>query len=461
MKLGVKIGLGVVSLIALICGICGGLLITVSFNANIERERDSALRIYNTVQSALLLVNDGGDPGNYSDLTGILEKLEAGALWDGVTLETDGRALYSTGVSPKKVETKPNTCLITTFRSGDRRFVMTAGYILANGRDMSLYIVSDITFIYELRDSQLSIFRWLLLGSLALGTLGSVLIAWVLTRSLRVLSRATKRLAEGDLSCRAEVHSGDEIEALAHDFNTMAQRLEENIGELQDSVRRQTEFMGSFAHELKTPMTSIIGYADLLRGQSLTAEEQQEAANYIFTEGRRLESLSLKLLELLVLKKESVELVPASPATIVSGVVRVMRPILQKQGIDLRSRTSPGVCLMEPDLVKSLIINLIDNARKAMDSGGLIFIVADMTPTGCTLTVADTGRGIPEAELAKITEAFYRVDKSRSRAQGGAGLGLALCAEIVRLHFGRLVFRSIEGKGTSVTAELCGGLGGN
>lgn len=458
MKLGVKIGLGVLSLIALIYGVCGGLLIAVSFNANIERERESALRVNRSIQYALLLVGTTGELGDFGDLAGVMRQLESGALWDGARLEMDGSALYSDGVEPVSMETDAGVCRVSTVPVGGGYYIETASCIVANGREVSLFILSDISFVYELRDTQLGMYRWLLLGALALGAAGSFLLSLVLTRSLRVLSGAARRIAGGDLSVRADVRSGDEVESLARDFNSMAAKLEENIEELQDSVRRQTEFMGSFAHELKTPMTSIIGYADLLRGQSLTPQEQQEAANYIFSEGRRLESLSLKLLDLLVLKKESVELVPSSPEALVTGVVRVLRPTLQKQGIDLRCRTNPGVCLMEPDLVKSLIINLIDNSRKAMDSGGLIFIVQSMTVCGCTITVTDNGRGIPRGELERITEAFYRVDKSRSRAQGGAGLGLALCSEIVRLHSGHLTFRSVEGRGTSVTAELGAGL---
>ena len=215
--------------------------------------------------------------------------------------------------------------------------------------------------------------------------------------------------------------------------------------------------MGSFAHEMKTPMTPIIGYADLLRGQSLSPAEQQQAANYIFSEGRRLESLSLKLLDLLVLRKRDFTLSEGSPESIVTGLVHVLRPSLAKRDIVLQCRCEPGRCRMEPDLVKSLVINLIDNARKAMDGAGNIYVLTEMTDTGCRIRVVDNVRGMPQREIGRITEAFYRVDKSRSRAQGGVGLGLALCREIVALHEGTLEFQSAEGKGTIVTAALNGG----
>lgn len=173
-------------------------------------------------------------------------------------------------------------------------------------------------------------------------------------------------------------------------------------------------------------MTSIIGYADLLRAHNMSEEEQRDAAHYIFNEGRRLEGLSLKLLDLLVTKKRDFTLEPGSPKRIIEDAVRLIAPSLYRQGIRLRIRCDDAMCLLEPDLIKSLILNLIDNARKALENGGAILVESFAAENGCVIRVTDNGRGIPEEALSKLTEAFYRVDKSRSRAQGGAGLGLSL-----------------------------------
>ena len=189
----------------------------------------------------------------------------------------------------------------------------------------------------------------------------------------------------------------------------------------------------------------------------LTPEEEQDAANYIFSEGKRLESLSFKLLDILVLKKKTAELQPCSPAQLVGGTVEHLRRVFAEKNIVLQCRCEEGMCMLEPDLVKSLLVNLLDNARKAMDGGGNIYVVSEMLPDGCRIRVLDTGRGIPQEEIAHITEAFYRVDKSRSRAQGGVGLGLSLCSEIVQLHNGTMSFASRVGNGTCVTVELKGG----
>jgi signal transduction histidine kinase len=116
-----------------------------------------------------------------------------------------------------------------------------------------------------------------------------------------------------------------------------------------------------------------------------------------------------------------------------------------------------GQCLLDPDLFPSLLLNLLTNARRSMEGVGRISVSCALTEDGCTLTVSDTGRGIPPEALSHLTEAFYRVDKSRSRAQGGAGLGLTLCQAIVQLHGGSLTFVSTPDKGTTVTATLKGG----
>ena len=254
-----------------------------------------------------------------------------------------------------------------------------------------------------------------------------------------------------------QIHSKDEIGLLAEDFNHMADELEDYIGQLKEAMVRQEEFMGSFAHELKTPMTAIIGYADLMRSQQLSESQRRDAANYIFSEGKRLENLSLKLLDLLVVKNDAMEFVMCRPDKLVKDVEQLMRPALKEKNITLQQKCETGSCLLEPALVMSLLINLVDNSRKAMDHGGGITVVESMTEDGCCFVIEDQGSGIPVDELEKITDAFYRVDKSRARSMGGVGLGLALCKEIVAAHNGSISFENVEPTGTRVTVFLKGG----
>lgn len=317
--------------------------------------------------------------------------------------------------------------------------------------------VIDVTETYTVRQTQQRAYHTTFVILIAIGAAVSWVTSYLLTRPLGTLSRASRELARGNLGYRAPVRSRDEVGQLAADFNRMAGQLEQNVKRIQESMALQERFMADFSHEMKTPMTSIIGYADLLRSQVLTPDEQMDAANYIFSEGKRLEALGLKLLDMLSLDRSKLQLVPASPADLVAGLLEHLKRVYAQSGIALQYRTAEGMCFLEPDLFKTLLVNLMDNARKALDSGGNIYVWQEMLPDGCRVRVLDNGRGIPPEALAHLTEAFYRVDKSRSRAQGGAGLGLSLCNEIVQLHGGTMQFESRVGNGTVVTVELKGG----
>ena len=131
-----------------------------------------------------------------------------------------------------------------------------------------------------------------------------------------------------------------------------------------------------------------------------------------------------------------------------------LQPVYRKNNISLQCRCAPGYCLTEPDLFRSVLNNLLDNARKALDNGGNILILGERVKGYYRIRVFDNGRGMPEEAIKHITEAFYRVDKSRSRAQGGVGLGLALCERVARLHGTSLEFRSKVGAGTTVSVVM-------
>ena len=265
-------------------------------------------------------------------------------------------------------------------------------------------------------------------------------------------------MAEGELSQRVQVEGDDEIAQLSADFNVMAHRIQRQVAELKAAQRRQEDFIGSFAHEIKTPLTSIIGYADLLRSRPATEEQVRESAGYIFGEGRRLEALSRKLLDLIVLGRQDFPLRPVPLDAFLRRVAGAMEPPLRQAGIRLTLQSQAVTARMEPDLMETVCMNLLDNARKAMEDGGEILLEGFALEDGsCCVQVADQGKGIPAEELERVTEAFYMVDKSRARAQGGAGLGLALCRRIVELHGGTLEIESEPGRGTRVRVLWKGG----
>mgnify|MGYP000817061869 CR=1 FL=1 len=404
------------------------------------------------------MVNSINTLPNTSDIAGVLKQMDSMGItnFSAIRLLSGGVTEYTSGNTELSSDYTKSGIVIETAPDGAHYYKLS-GTVGTEADTLAFIAFYDISSVFAMRDGQFKTYAVVFAATIAVCAVLSYFISLWLTKPLDKLTKATKKLAEGELSYRADIRTGDEIGQLSESFDTMAQKLEENVEQLQDAMRRQEEFMGSFAHEMKTPMTSIIGYADLLRSQVLTPDEQMDAANYIFSEGKRLESLSFKLLDILVLKKKTAELQPCSPAQLVGGTVEHLRRVYAEKNIVLQCRCEEGMCMLEPDLVKSLLVNLLDNARKAMDGGGNIYVVSEMLPDGCRIRVLDTGRGIPQEEIAHITEAFYRVDKSRSRAQGGVGLGLSLCSEIVQLHNGTMSFASRVGNGTCVTVELKGG----
>ncbi len=342
-------------------------------------------------------------------------------------------------------------------RLGERTYLHAASpLVLADG---TLYLENcrEVGAIFTTRQEQYQRFSWLMLGLLAAVALMSLGVSALMLRPLRRLSQAARAMAGGQLHQRVKVDSDDELGQLSRDFNAMAEQLEGQVQALTDAARRQSDFLGSFAHESKTPLTSIIGYADLIRSRPLSREQVRQSADYIFQEGRRLEALSRKLMDLIVLERQDFPLRQTDMEHFLSRVAGAFRPALDRAGVQLQLRAAPGRVPLEPDLMETVCLNLLDNARKALDRGGVIQLEGTKEEGGYCISVTDNGKGIPAEDLARVTEPFYMVDKSRARAQGGAGLGLALCRRVVELHGGRLEIQSQEGRGTRVSVHLKGG----
>ncbi len=343
-------------------------------------------------------------------------------------------------------------------RVGEDTFALHgASALTLLGETVWLETCRDVTYLFAQRSAQYRSFFQVMLALIAGVAALSFVVSHLILRPLTRLSEATRRMAAGELDERVPVTSGDELGRLSADFNAMAARIEEQVQALTDAARREKDFTGSFAHEIKTPLTSIIGYADLLLSRPAAPSLVQESAGYIFREGRRLEALSQKLMDLIVLDRQDFPLRPMSMDSFLVRAGNALRPAMEQAGLDLKVEAEAAVVPLEPDLMETVCLNLLDNARKATQPGGHILLLGRSVAEGYLIQVSDTGKGIPAEELSRITEPFYMVDKSRSRAQGGAGLGLSLCRRVVELHGGTLEFESVPGQGTTVRVRLKGG----
>lgn len=327
-------------------------------------------------------------------------------------------------------------------------------YLVILGRSrFGVYIetIRNVNRIYRERNEMYASYQ---IGLLALTVLiGAVILAvlFLAMRNMQKLSRATRQFARGQYDTRVVIRSRDEVGRLADDFNWMAEAMKVQMAQLQNEVKRQEEFTAAFAHELKTPLTSIIGYADTIRQMDLSKEETDMCADYIFQQGKRLQTLSYKLLEMSMTGKQEIAGQTIFVPDFLQEIAHIAGVSLEEKRLTLDIEAENGVICGDRDLLSSLFLNLIDNARKASDPDRTIWIRGTLERDGYQITVQDEGHGISKEELARITEAFYMVDKSRARKEGGAGLGLALCQKIIELHRAGWRFESEPGQGLRVT----------
>ncbi len=319
----------------------------------------------------------------------------------------------------------------------------------------TVYLITqtDISSVIGTQRNMIKFFQNIYLVILCVASPVILLLTRLITHSIQNVSKGAKRIAEGSYFERIEVRGKDEISELAANFNQMAEKIEEKITELNDTARAKEDFVANFSHELKTPLTSVIGYADMMYQKELPREQVKDAAEYILNEGMRLEALSLKLMDLFVLGKQDFLLERISVRELFQNLMQGIELMCRKYGIELHINIAEGNIGADYDLFKTMILNLIDNAGKADCKD--IWIVGETRKNGYQIQLKDNGSGIPEEEVGRITEAFYMVDKSRARKQHGAGLGLTLVSKIVEIHKAGMKIYSDGKTGTVIYIVFC------
>lgn len=309
-----------------------------------------------------------------------------------------------------------------------------------------LYGIEDIAYVEERLGGL--IYRFAITVIVVIMITG-VVLTFLLNRQfipLQRLKEKTNEISTGDYSARVSVstNSKNEIVELGNHFNEMAEAVEKRDRNLK-------LFMGNLTHELKTPMTAISGYAQTLLNVKLEKEEEEEALIYIYQECQRLERLSKKMMKLL--ETENSDKLPVEKVNVAELFEKVRiscSGILDNKQVTLYVEEQGEQFLIEQDLMIDVLINLVDNAVKASKKGGTVILRSNKN----RIEVQDFGCGIPKDEQDKILEPFYMMDKSRSRKNGGAGLGLALVAIIIRKHGARLDIESEVGKGTKMILQF-------
>lgn len=313
----------------------------------------------------------------------------------------------------------------------------------------SVYTVIDLSPLYAETHEMALNTAWLIGGASFTGLILIVALIHFTMKPLEKLNAAAGRIAEGNYAERTKIRRKDEIGELSQSFDRMADSVETTVSTLQEQNRRQKLFIGAVSHEFKTPLTSLLLNADSLQNTCMTEEEQQDTYTNMEKQCRWLEKMTGSLLKLLSVEK-SLDIQPVSLQDLMQDLREGCEDILKQYQVKLEIACDDAVFHLDRDLMQCALLNLIHNAARASKPGQSV----EAYVHGTTFEITDHGKGIPKEDLPRILEPFYMVDKSRSKKQGGTGLGLALVNEIVKAHGGSMAIESTVNSGTTVSFTL-------
>ena len=281
------------------------------------------------------------------------------------------------------------------------------------------------------------------------------------SRSMRYISRissAMREIAEGDLNITLDVEGDDEFADMAENLNNMVEELRQLMDKERESERTKNELITNVAHDLRTPLTSIIGYLELLSGPvKLNEEMQKKYLDITYKKSKRLQKLIEDLFGFTKLNygKISMKVSKVDIVKLLSQMLEEFYPNFMEKNLayELQSNVTAKVITADGNLLARLFDNLINNAIKYGSEGKKIIVKVDATDTVVTVSVTNFGYVIPKEELPLLFEKFYRVEQSRSVNTGGTGLGLAIAKNIVDMHGGTIGVTS-DLNGTVFTVKL-------
>lgn len=375
----------------------------------------------------------------------------------------DGEKVYTDDKSDAGI----SDTLFKNLTTGNKNYVIKEEsqkhYIYVTSQSVidekNLWIVSkcDASEAYTLLDEQINYFRLIIIVILIAESAAMYFISRYMTKPLEKLNHVSEEIAQGDYATRVNVKSHDEIGLLAQKFNIMAQAVSDHVDELNDMVHRREQFVADFTHEIKTPMTSIIGYADTMRSLELPREEQMMALGYIFSEGKRLESMSQKLFELIYLRRHDIEKARVHMADLCAEVVKVVEPAYENRHLTIETEIEDTVLTVNRELL--VTGKFVDNRACNIPKDKTDICEAESADDRkCTrayeISIIDHGIGMTKEQAERICDEFYMADKSRARKEGGAGIGMSLVAIILEHHNAVLSVESEPGCGTTMRILL-------
>lgn len=281
------------------------------------------------------------------------------------------------------------------------------------------------------------------------------LLLYEMTVPLQRLTQSVKQMQKGEPWQAVEVEGHDDISDLTRSFNEMGEEIEAQMEQLQRESKTKQQLVDDLAHEMRTPLTAIYGYAEYLQKAPYSEEEKLDALDYIMSESKRLSHMGQELLTMAIFREDEVNAELIDSESIGKDISNLLQNTLQEKRLKFIKSIQPITFEGDRAMIVCLLRNLIENAARASDSGAHIWLTIDkLDDKTIYMRIKDEGIGMEVHDLERITDAFYRVDKARSRSNGGAGIGLNLCDLIVKKHSGTMKFESAPKQGTTVTVLL-------
>lgn len=447
MKFNQKIFLMSFVLVTIAIYVIGYFMIQNSYKSSLDAQVQESInqinRIYDEIQlNGEVVITDIGNRYRKTDI-----KLEIS--------QTD-KILYSNMVDLQeeiKSKVTPNEGQVSTYIENHMLYVCSRTQIY------TILMRTDLTPIFEAREEQIDFF-------IRISTLCSLIISVTLyigvsmiTRKIKILKQAANEILKGNYHIKVKNLGNDEFGTFAKTFNEMTSSVNENVKRITNISENRKNFIRDLTHEIRTPLTSIIGYSSLLKsGKVQDNKTIIDYARRINEEGNYMKKMSEQLMNLLLLENGQVCLTKINLSETLLSILEELS--LAFPSLVIKHQIEPHIWIMSDEvLVKSLIQNLVKNAMQAYSENELPeyygkMIVWVLLYPDATMQIIDRGKGIPQEELEKIREPFYTLKKDRNREFSGMGLGLSLCLKIIELHHGNLQIQSEVGEGTGITFSL-------
>ena len=368
------------------------------------------------------------------------------------TYDADGRALRRMADMPEQL---PSVSMREAEAAVGPAFGDPGLAVLAVRDGQRRYLaLNDEMLLEHISHTRHRIFITVTIIVVILGLVATLLLTRVLHSRILTAQSVVRRMADGELDVRLPVPTDDEVGALAQDFNRMADSLENHIAELRAEGERRRRIFADWTHEISTPLTSVLGYLETLRGDSTNPERRQQYLDTAFQQAKALETLTDDLSVLSRLESEGLSILPSSHDVV--ELVRAEIEAARDHGAGNRvpiecDAPNPIVVMIDAGRLGQAVRNVLDNAARYARSRVLVTCRAEAGE--CEIAIRDDGEGIAPEHLAHITDSFYRADPSRDRGTGGRGLGLSIAQRIAVAHGGRIELTSELDVGTTV--RLC------